>query len=284
MEFVGGTYKETMIWDEEQILMLRELGKNDPSKRGIRQHLDLGINKLNARIEARMEQLRWQALLKGTWTFKGRVISFGQPSDHQVVPSVLWSANGVDENDSADPVRDLRYWLTGGYAPFRKYKFGRAVMNGNTARWILENANVQLLVKTRFSADAMSKYSLEEIFGFLLPGLPPITIYNGWYQDETYTNGKPVVSDAKYFVDDGYIFFEPSNLNGDKLGEMVQGIHLADGTIDQPGVGKFLAIEECIAPGTRGGPKNPFIEATGGFYGAPKLDRAFDVCTAKVIA
>jgi hypothetical protein len=45
-----------------------------------------------------------------------------------------------------------------------------------------------------------------------------------------------------------------------------------------------LVVEENIAPGTKGGPSNPYISVLGGVYGAPKLDRPFDVLTAKVIA
>jgi hypothetical protein len=110
-------------------------------------------------------------------------------------------------------------------------------------------------------------------------------VYKGWYQTESIDgNGKLVVSDAVYMLPDGYIYFECDLPGGDKIGEFVQGAHLSSGSVQDPGFGKFLVVEECIAPGTRGGPKNPFIEITAGVYGGVKLDRPFDVLTAKVIA
>jgi hypothetical protein len=51
-----------------------------------------------------------------------------------------------------------------------------------------------------------------------------------------------------------------------------------------PGFGKFLVVEENIAPGTKGGPGNPYIDIFAGVYGGVKLDRPFDVLTAKVVA
>jgi hypothetical protein len=86
-------------------------------------------------------------------------------------------------------------------------------------------------------------------------------------------------------IPDGYIYFEVSNLpGGDMVGEFVQGIHLSSGSIESPGYGKFLIIEENIAPGTKGGPSNPYIDALAGVYGGVKLDRPFDILTAKVIS
>jgi hypothetical protein len=68
------------------------------------------------------------------------------------------------------------------------------------------------------------------------------------------------------------------------IGEFVQGVHLASGTPDEPGFGKFLIVDENIAPGTKGGPKNPYLDLISGVYGGVKLDRPFDVLTAKVIS
>ena len=64
----------------------------------------------------------------------------------------------------------------------------------------------------------------------------------------------------------------------------MEGIHLASGTVDSPGYGKFIVPEECIAPGTKGGPGNPYIDVIAGVRGGVKLDRAFDVLTACVVA
>ncbi len=203
-----------------------------------------------------------------------------------VVPvGAVWSSDGLNANNSADPVKDLRYWLFGGTAIYRKYVISGIVSNPNTARWVLDNANVQALIKARFSAENFANYDLNKSLQFLIPGLPPWTVYNGWYQDETLVGDKITVGNANYFIPDGYLMFEVSNLpGGDVLGEMVQGVHLASGSIDSPGFGKYLLIEDNTAPGTKGGPQNPYISLVAGVRGGVKLDRPFDLLTAKVIS
>jgi hypothetical protein len=283
-EFEPAAFKEMIRYDESDILYLRELGQNDPSKEGIRQYLELGIDKLNRRMEARIEYLRWQALLFGQMQYMGGTFSYGIPGGNQVVPTVKWSTDGVNPNASANPVQDIRMWTQGGYAQFNKYVIGKIIINPNTARWILDNPTVRGYV-TSFGANPnLPDFDLNRVMQFLIPGCPDFVIYKGWYQEETVVNDKITVGNAIYMIPDGYCFFEISDLpNGEKVGEFVQGVHLSSGSVDSPGYGKFLVVEENIAPGTKGGPANPHINCIGGFYGGVKLDRPFDVLTAKVI-
>lgn len=284
-EFSGGTYKETLIYDEKDILHLRRLGKNDTSQRGIRQYLDMGIDRLNRRIEARIEYERWQNIFNGGFTFLGRTFSFGIPAANQTVPlGAVWSTDSINANNSANPIADIRYWVTGGLDAFRKYKIKKMVMNPNTARWIMENTNTKSYLSSIGANPSMNEWSLQRVMDFLIPAGPAVEVYEGWYQSESVdSDGKISVGDATYFIPDGKIFFEATLPGGDMIGEFVQGIHLASGSIDDPGYGKFLVVEECIAPGTRGGPKNPFIEVVGGVYGQVNLYRSFDTLTANVL-
>jgi hypothetical protein len=182
-------------------------------------------------------------------------------------------------------VQDIRYWLEGGYSPFRKYVVSKMIMNGNTARWFLDNANVRSYLTAYGANPALPEYDINKVLQILIPGCPPVEIYKGWYQNESIVNGKVTVGDAVFMLPDGYIFFEVSNLpGGDMVGEFVQGIHLSSGSIENPGYGKFLLVEENIAPGTKGGPSNPYIDCLAGVYGGVKLDRPFDILTAKVIS
>lgn len=285
-EFEPPAYKEAIHYDEKKILFLRELGDNGRNKRGIRQYIDLDVDRLNRRLEARIELLRWQAIFNGGFSYAGKTFSYGIPGANRAVPiGGLWSTDGSTANDLANPLEDIRYWLMGGLAKFRKYKVTSMIMNPNTARFILDNANVQSLVSRYFSSDIFGAYELNKTIQFLIPGAPPVSIYDGWYQTETVDGtGKIVVSDAVYFIPDGYIFFEASLPGGDMIGEFVQGVHLASGTVDAPGYGKFLVVDENIAPGTKGGPKNPYLDLVSGVYGGVKFDRAFDVLSAKVVA
>lgn len=288
-EYIPPKYKEKIRFDENDILYFRELGQNGTNVRGVQQRIDLAIDQLNRRIEARIELQRWRTIFDGGFTWMGKTISFGLPSQNRATPlSGAWSLDGVNANDSAKPIQDLRYWLTGGYAPFRKYNVSKIVMNPNTARWLLDNANTRAFLTSYGANAALSGYDINKVLNFLIPGLPEVEVYNAWYQEQTEVdNGqggtKLQVGNAIYFIQDGEIFFEVSGLpGGDRLGEFVQTAHLAEGSIAQPGMGKFLLIEDNTAPGTKGGPSNPYVDILGGVYGGVKLDRGFDVLTADV--
>ncbi len=283
--FEGGAWKEELLMGEADLLRLRELGNNDRSMRGARKYIDLNVDKLNRRLEARIEKLRWDAIFTGGFTYLGRTISFGVPGGNTATPlTALWSLDGIVANPLAKPITDLRYWLLGGLAAYRKYKVRKVVINPNTARWILDNAEVKSLIQYRFAAENFADYDLNRTLQFLVPGLPEFEIYDGWYQTESVSGaGVVTVSDASYFIPDGKLFFEVGNLpGGDMIGEVQQGVHLASGSIDAPGFGKFLLVEDNTQPQSKGGPQNPYISLVAGFHGGPKLDRAFDVLTAVV--
>lgn len=299
-------YKEAIHYDEAKLLYIRELGNNGRNARGVRQFIDLDIDRLNRRLEARIEYERWQAIFTGAITFQGNTFSFNIPTQNNATPiGATWSIDGINPNPAANPIKDIRYWLMGGYAPFRKYIKTGIVMNPNTARWILDNPNT-LSYLTSYGANASIKeYDINTVLKFLIPGCPPVDVYEGWFQGETlgganYTIGGVsyptflsegsltpgaqtlTVTNAIYFIPDREIYFEAKLPGGDKIGEFVQGINLASGTIDNPGYGKFLVVDDCTAPGSRGGPANPFVDLIGGVYGGIKLDRPFDTLTASV--
>lgn len=286
-EYEPPAYKEAIHYDEAKILYLRELGNNGRNVRGVRQYIDLDIDRLNRRVEARIELQRWNSIFNGGFDFFDKTISFGVPAGNQEVPvGALWSTDGINANSSANPLVDIRYWLQGGSAAFRKYTISKMIMNPNTARWILDNTNTRSFLTSYLANPQLTDYDLNKVLSFVIPGAPPSEIYNGWYQTESVdSEGKISVSDAVFFIPDGYIFFEVTNLPGnDKLGEFVQGVHLSSGSIDNPGYGKFLVVDDNTGPGTKGGPSNPYLDLVGGVYGGVKLDRPFDILTAKVVA
>jgi len=284
-QYAPGAYKEFIRFNEGEILRLRELGMNDQSKRGIRQHLNENALVLNNRIESRMELLRWQAIFNGTYVYDGKTVDFGKPAPNNVSPTQPWgnSSLGVftTVNNLATPVQDMRYWIMGGYAPFRKYKISKIVMNPNTARMVLDNTGVQSLIQNRFAAETYKLHDINAVMGFLVPGMPDIEIYKGWYQTETVnaTSGLITVGDAIYFIPDGKIFFECKLPDNNKIGDIVMSLSLANGSVDNPAPGKFILVDEHIEDR----PGNPYIDVIGGFYGGPRLKRGFDVLTANVI-
>ncbi len=281
-EYMPGFYKEEIIYDENDILFLRQMGQNDPSRRGIRQYIDNSIDRLNRRIEARIELERWDALLNGQFSYLGKTVSFGVPAGNRVTPvGAVWSTDGINANNAANPLTDMRYWMMGGYAPYRKYTINEIVMNPNTARWFLDNSNVRSYVTNAIANPVVKQYDVNDVLGFYIPGCPKVTVYKGWYQQESVVNNVLTVGNAVFFIPDGYIYFDVTPF-GDTVGSFDQTLQLAGGTIESPAAGKFLSVEECIAPGTRGGPRNPFISVLGGVYGGPNLRRSFDLLTGYV--
>lgn len=282
-QYAPGAYKEFIRFGEADILKLRELGQNDQSKRGIRQHLNENALTLNNRIEARMELLRWQAIFNGTYVYDGKTVDFGKPAANNVTAAVAWGqivSGAYVANPSATPVQDIRYWVMGGYATFRKYKISKMIMNKNTARVFLDNPNVQSLIQNRFAAETYKMHDINEVLQFLVPGCPPVEVYGAWYQTESEdaTTGQITVSDAVFFIPDGRIFFEAKLPDGNKVGDVVMSLNLSNGNMDAPAVGKFILVDEHIADR----PANPYIDLIGGFYGGPRLKRPFDVLTATV--
>lgn len=284
-EFEPPAYKEAIHYDEKKILYLRELGQNGRNVRGIRQYIDLDVDRLNRRLEARIEKARWDAIFDGGFSYFGKTFSYGIPGALRATPiGANWSLDSINANNSANPLLDIRFWTMGGLAAFRKYKINRMIMNPNTSRWIVDNTNVQSLVKQYFANDYYKEYSAQKTIALLIPGAPAVEVYDGWFQTETVdSDGKISVSDATYFIPDGHIFFEANLPDGDKIGEWIQGVHLASGTVDAPGFGKFLVIEDNTFPGSKGGPKNPYIDIVSGVYGGVNLFRPFDVLTGKVV-
>ena len=88
--------------------------------------MDLDIDRLNRRLEARIELQRWQTIFNGGSTGPGNTISSGVPTKNNAQPiGAAWTVDGVQPEPVwtlANPiVTDLRYWLMGGLAAFRKY-------------------------------------------------------------------------------------------------------------------------------------------------------------------
>lgn len=286
-EFKPPSYREAIHWTEKEILHLRKLGQNDRSQRGVRQYINKAVDQLNVRLEARMEKLRWDAIFTGGFTFFNRSFSYGIPAANQAtLLGAKWSLDGVNANNSANPLLDVRYWCTGGYAPFRKYKIQKIVTNPNTARWFLDNSNVRNYIANAFANPSVKEYGVNDVLKFFIPGAPVWEIYEGWYQTFAKSDGanpqRQVASNATYFIPDGAIYFDVTLPDNNQIGELVLGIHLAEGTVDEPGSGKFLVVDENIAPGTKGGPKNPYIDIVSGFNGGVNLYRSFDVLTGQV--
>lgn len=284
-QFSPGAYREMITYNESDILRLREIGQNDLSQRGIQEWVTRDSLTLNRRLETRKEYLRWQAIFTGQWAYNGRVVDFGRDPNLEVTPAVVWGTydgNGkLQINTAADPIADLRYWVMGQYAPFIKYKITKVIMNPRTANLFLGNPKVQAQIMSRFAAETFAANDVSGITKFLIPGMPDVEIYNGWYQGETVDNATGITSvgNGQYFISDGGIFFECQLPDDNKLGDLVMTLNLSNGDINMPAQGKFLIVE----PHLKDQSKAPHINLVAGMNGGPKLDRASDIISAQVV-
>ena len=159
-EFIAPEYKEAIHYDEPKILWLRELGQTDTSKRGIKQYIDNDSDRLNRRIEARIELLRWTAILGGAFSWMGATFSYGIPNANLATPlGGNWSTDGINANNSANPLIDYhRDWTTGGLSQVpQDTKSPVCIMNGNTARWFcdqLQHPGLSCRASARIRASA----------------------------------------------------------------------------------------------------------------------------------
>ena len=283
-KFSAGAYREMIRFGESDILRLRELGSNDLSKRGIQMHIEENMRRLNNRLETRMEFLRWSTIFSGSYVYDGRTVDFGVPGQNTVSPVVNWAtvSGGVPTaNPAADPISDLRFWLTGGYDVYRIYGPVKSiVMNPNTARMIINNSKVQSQILPAITGGRLQTYDVNGILNFLVPGLPNVEIYSGTYLAETMdpVTGKITTGNATYFIPDGKIFFEVG-LYGDKIGEIAMTLNLSNQSIDAPASGKYLLTDMT---GLQSMTRAPYMALVSGFNGGPVLSRPFDVLTATV--
>lgn len=278
--------KEFIQMNEKDITYLRDIFSKDLSKTGVLEYLNTFAMQLDLRMENKIEKLRWDALLYGQVEYFDDVVSYGIPVENRVYPvTAPWFLQPDNQaNPAADPVKDLRYWLSGGVKLFRKYKIKDIYMNSNTARVFMDNPNTKDYIPSGWMSNTnIQSYDITKIAPFLVTGLPPITVYDGVWMPQTEDNdGQITTGDGVYFIPDGLILFDCDFKDKSKLGDFILGINPVNLMSGSRSYGKFILIEDCTLSGTRGGLNNPFINIYGGFSGGPRINRSRNVLTADV--
>lgn len=261
-------YREAYQLEEGDILFLRNYNSLNFSERGIQNEMEKIAKKAALRVANRMEKLRWDTLLTGLWTFMGQVIDFGIPGGNTLTPAVAW-----DTPATATPLADLRTWSL---VSLRKYKIKKLMMNQKTANDFLATDEISALLLAVGGRQSSLVNDINALVQFHIPGHPPIEVYDGWYQEETYPAGVVTVGNPISFIPDDLIYFDIKPM-GDDVGDLTITPNLQNGSIDALGSGIIWGMEDNTDK-----LGNPNVEFVSGFNGGPRLYRPQDTFKADV--
>lgn len=298
-EFEGAPYRNFLRMDEQDLTFLRALGNPDISARGVLQRLTMYS------MQAKVLTANRKALLKNTifangTTINGVAINYQIPS-YNIVGSVTdpinqWGSynsttGAVTINVNSNPIQDLYYYFSA-YAPWiarsRLLNKCKLVMNPITQQFIASNPNVrsQILAmqtpkgsafdpREQYNADFLVKTLIPFFKGEVVVDESAYLLTNSditWQPDGSGFTNTPVTQN--YFVPTGKVLFYIDTAEwGSKLGEFIYTSAVQNGGFQNANPGPWFIIEDCTAPGTRGGPLNPFISLDFGFSGGVALSR-----------
>jgi hypothetical protein len=292
-EYAGVPYRNYLQMTELDLTFLRDLGNPDVSARGVLQRLTMYSMQAKVLVNNRKAILK-QSIFNNGLTVNGTTISYQIPS-YNFVASVTDPVNNwgsyntttgaITVNANSNPIDDLYFYLQS-YLPW----IGRAemlqtctmVMNPITQTIMMTNPNVKQTVKAflsgnRSAVDPRHQYSAEFIAQTFLPGFRGSVVVDGsnyllnnsdvtWEPDGSGFTNTPV--QQNYFMPVGAVLFAiDTERFGGPLGEFIYTSSVQNGGFTQANPGPFFIIEDCTAPGTRGGPLNPFINLDFGFAG-----------------
>lgn len=206
-----GLIKEKMKLDEREIMNLRN-PRSDEEARYIINNIYNDVEKVRQRIEVRIEQLRWEALLTGEINIKEEngfttKVDFGMPTNHKM--TFTW-------NDDADILEDL---FTIQDTIYKDTGFNITHIL-TTRKWLYKmtkNAALHLAMngendKSKFITPAQMNAALASF------GLPTVSINDTQYAELVMKKGKLVKTNKNYLPEDTLIA-----LPDGALGETLRG-------------------------------------------------------------
>jgi hypothetical protein len=185
ISFEPAHFREKVILGESDVTTLRKLGTWEQRSTAAELIAEIMID-LNARLETRIEWMRWQPIVNNSLTINENkvqfVLSYLIPTRQLPTASPLWSVTAT-----ADPIEDIQTWLRlarGSGAKPKKFWF-----NTKCQQYLFRNARILSLIDRVFSAGSagtglMSLEVLKSIF----------KTYIGNYEYEIYDAGYNVIS------------------------------------------------------------------------------------------
>lgn len=211
-------------FDEDELMALREPGQADVVLEGLAEtrravaerSLATALQRMTARVNGRVEWMRWQALSTGSISYDdGKVIfsvDFGIPGTHVIT---LTGTDRWDDLDDSDPLSDITDWVEliradTGRAPDRMY------VGSNIAKYLVNNEKIRaLLAGTSGITSLLSLNTVLNLIGQLV-GLR-IERYDTTYQDGSGTDTRFLDADTVVLMPN------PRQSDGEVLGDMASG-------------------------------------------------------------
>lgn len=247
-EYATGYWRETYRLNEEELLYARQEGTYN--ERAGRLRVMRRATELNTRLDTRIEQLRWSALVNGKVQVNDNGVNYTVdmkiPNSNKV--TFAWvSDNTRDIVADIESLREL-YLGTGG-------KLDTIWMPPQVAKALASNQVIKDLLKQSVFATNLSPSNLPKALQLLFPEVK-FEVY-----EEGYGDGKG-----------NFVQFLPANSfvctgKGNEVGmDFCTTLALQNGGMEQPQPGKFSAIEDRSA-----NEKNPHVDITVGINGLPRV-------------
>ena len=226
-------FKEKSMLKESDMLNIRtagSLGNKDAARKAV---AELVLN-INARLDVRLEWLRWQAMM-GSITLTAAADGVARVQTYNVLTpataSPLWSST-----TTADPISDLQTWIAG----FRGNGTGKVSVwyNRTTSNLLSKNSIVRDLLKQSINLDKVNSDNVGEFIGMSLAGgIGSMNLY-----DEGYVNSSGVFTP---FIPDGKVIMVSNPPMGQKRGgvQFVPSLH--NGGLD-PRPGRFSMVLDYL--------------------------------------
>jgi hypothetical protein len=247
-DYATGYWRETYRINEEELLYARQEGTYN--ERAGRLRVMRRSTELNTRLDTRIEQLRWAALVNGKVQVNDNGVNYTVDmkipnSNKQTFPWI--------SDETRDIVADLEtlkeiYLGTGA-------ELDTIFMSIQIAKALASNASIKDLLKQSVFAANLSPSNLPKALQLLFPELK-FEVYKQGYGD-----GKG-----------NFVQFLPAGSfvgigKGGEVGmDFCTTLALQNGGVDNPQPGKFSAIEDKSA-----NEKNPFVDITVGINGLPRV-------------
>lgn len=246
--YATGYWREIYRIGEEELLYARQEGTFN--ERAGRLRVTRRANELNTRLDTRIEQLRWAAIIAGQIAVNDNGVNYE-------VSMNIPEANNVEFDWISNPEEDILADI----ATMTELYFGTGAkidtiwMNYDVAKALASNATLKTLLQQSVYAVNLSASNISGAMKLLFPEIS-FEVYTEGYGDGN-GNFVPFIPYGTFAVTG----------KGSEIGmDFCTTLALQNGGMDNPQPGKFSAIIDKSESAT-----NPFVDVTVGINGLPRM-------------
>lgn len=248
LSYATGYWRETYRINEEELLYARQEGTFN--ERAGRLRVVRRANELNVRLDTRIEQLRWSALINGQIAVKDNgvdyTVNMNIPASNKM--TFDWISNAEEDIVADIAALTELYFGTGA-------KIDTIWMNYDIAKAFASNAQLKTLLQQSVFATNLSASNVGNALHLLFPQIN-FEVYTEGYGDGN-GNFVPFIPLGTFAVTG----------KGSEIGmDFCTTLALQNGGVDNPQPGKFSAVIDKSENAT-----NPHVDVTVGINGLPRM-------------